>query len=62
MQAKKIFPTIGNDLIGAENICCMGAVVIAQLAAWSLPIPDVRGLISIIGKILYRTCILFTVE
>ena len=37
-------------------------MVVAQLAEWSLPIPEVRGLNPVIGKILYWTYLLLTVE
>ena len=32
------------------------AMFVAHLAEWSLPLPEVRGSNSVMGKILYRTC------
>ena len=39
----------------AHCIYCFGAVFVAQLADWLLPIPEVCGSNPVIGKNFYRT-------
>ena len=45
-----------------NNIGQLQAVVMVQLAEWSLPIPEIRGSCAIIRNILYLTYLLVIVE